>query len=284
MSQCAVPARRGTEPSVPRRHSHFTNPLYQTVAVINCAHLQTIIYLRESRLKGAKLTGNSPCLSRRLCFPPAGGGGLGRRRGPAHRRRAPVPVLPAASALFIARGQHGGFGRRGAAGDCPSQRPPAAGRGQGGAARQPSSQSEMPFPVRSLPPPSLSPGRPGPLRASARYPGPRSARDPRGNLCMTSSTSRSLSRWGSHTEKENVSLLPICTCKQKANHATSLCILKRSNKPTATWMPWLPAQGCLPAGGTRALRCPRECRRRVCRPCPGAAGLDFSSLPRGACP
>ncbi|KAL9868118.1 uncharacterized protein GJ701_005811 [Geothlypis trichas] len=32
MSQCAVPARRGTEPSVPRRHSHFTNPLYQSDA------------------------------------------------------------------------------------------------------------------------------------------------------------------------------------------------------------------------------------------------------------
>lgn len=251
------------------------------MAVINCAHLQTIIYLRESRLKGAKLTGNSPCLSRRLCFPPAGGGGLGRRRSPAHRRRAPVPVPPAASALFIARGQRGGFGRRGAAGDRLGQRPPTAGRGQGGrcgsarhrrpapcsapgascasaarpgrsptgAARAPgapsgrrwrgsrkqvgagalaparpfrpsvrpagcrrhrrpllrrsytgpglgeaaaSSQSEMPFPVCSLPPPSLSPGRPGPPRAPARCPGPRSSRDPRGSPCMTSSTARSV--------------------------------------------------------------------------------------------
>lgn len=43
---------------------------------------------------------------------------------------------PAASALFIARGQRGGAGRRGAAGDCLGQRPPAAGRGQGGAARR----------------------------------------------------------------------------------------------------------------------------------------------------
>lgn len=100
--------------------------------VINSEHLQTIIYLRESRLKGAKLTGNSPCLSRRLCFPPAGGGGLGRRRSPAHRRRAPVPVPPAASALFIARGQRGGAGRRGAAGDCLGQHPRPRGGGKGG--------------------------------------------------------------------------------------------------------------------------------------------------------
>ncbi|XP_005041918.1 PREDICTED: uncharacterized protein LOC101806031 [Ficedula albicollis] len=283
MSQCAVPARRGTEPPVPRRHSHFTNPLYQTVAVINCAHLQTIIYLRESRLKGAKLTGNSPCLSRRLCFPPAGGGGLGRRRSPAHSRRAPVPVPTAAPALFIARGQRGGFGRRGAAGDCPGRRPPAAGRGQRGAARQPSSQSEKPFPERSLPPPRLS-AEPRAAAGSARCPGPRSSRDPRGSPRITSSTARPLSRWGNHTEKENVSLLPVCTWKQKANHATSLCILKRSNKPTATWMPRLPAQGCLPTGGTRAPRCPRECRSRACHPCPGAAGLDFPFLPREPVP
>lgn len=52
-----------------------------------------------------------------------------------------------------------------------------------------------------------------------------------------------LPRRGNHTEKENVSLLPIRTCKQKANHAASLCILKQSNKPTATCLPGLPAQG-----------------------------------------
>lgn len=78
-----------------------------------------------------------------------------------------------------------------------------------------------------------------------------------------------LSGWGNHMEKENVSLLPICTCKQKANHATSLCILKRSNKPTATWMPWW----------TRALRCPPKVQE-ACVPSPSrhcGAGLFLPS-------
>lgn len=113
-----------------------------------------------------------------------------------------------------------------------------------------------------------------------------------------------LPRRGNHTEKENVSLLPICTCKQKANHAASLCILRQSNKPTATRMPGLPARGwpaCLPAGrqdegyvardaGIAALpnnpvgllRLPqttRERRRRVCCPRPGPADLGFPFLP-----
>lgn len=122
--------------------------------MINCAHLQTIIYLRESRLKGAKLTGNSPCLSLRLCFPPAGGGGLGRRRSPAHRGRAPVPVPPAASALFIARGQRGGAGQRGAAGDCLAQRPRQRGGGRGGGAAAPGTGDPFPAapPRRATPP------------------------------------------------------------------------------------------------------------------------------------
>lgn len=81
-----------------------------------------------------------------------------------------------------------------------------------------------------------------------------------------------------------MSLLPICACKQKANHATSLCILKRSNKPTKTWTPRLPAQGCLPSGGTRALRCPpgvREpCVPSLSRPC----GSGLFLRPPGACP
>ncbi|XP_065525203.1 putative uncharacterized protein FLJ46214 [Lathamus discolor] len=46
-----------------------------------------------------------------------------------------------------------------------------------------------------------------------------------------------LPRRGDRTEKENVSLLPIRTCKQKANHAASLCILKPNDSPVATWSP-----------------------------------------------
>lgn len=95
---------------------------------------------------------------------------------------------------------------------------------------------------------------------------------------------------GNHTRKEKVSLLPICACKQKANHATSLYILKRSNKPAATRMPRLPGQGCLLASGTRALRCPpgaqELCVPSPSRPCksvlflPSPGGLSFCATPR----
>lgn len=82
-----------------------------------------------------------------------------------------------------------------------------------------------------------------------------------------------LSRWGN-----KVSLLPICTCKQKANHATSLCILKRNNKPRGRWRPWLPARGSLPAGGTGALPRPpggQECVLSPSRHC--GSGLFLPS-------
>ncbi|XP_037982840.1 collagen alpha-1(I) chain-like [Motacilla alba alba] len=88
MSQCAVPARRGTEPSVPRRHSHFTNPLYQSDA--------------------------QPCAQETgTCTCPPGRLGFIHSPGAARRSRAPRSC----------RG-------------LPGPAPPAAGRGQGGAARQ----------------------------------------------------------------------------------------------------------------------------------------------------
>lgn len=111
-----------------------------------------------------------------------------------------------------------------------------------------------------------------------------------------------LPRRGNHTEKENVSLLPIHTCKQKANHATSLCILKQSNKPTATCLPGLPAQGwpaCRedegyvardsgtaplpnhPLGLLRPPQITREGRRRMRCLWLVPAGLGFPFLPPG---
>lgn len=65
-----------------------------------------------------------------------------------------------------------------------------------------------------------------------------------------------LPRRGDRTEKENVSLLPICTCKQKANHAASLCILKPNDNPPATWSPSILAGRWGPTawdGGTAQL-------------------------------
>lgn len=85
------------------------------------------------------------------------------------------------------------------------------------------------------------------------------------------------SRWGNHKEKENVSLLPICTCKQNANHATSLCILKRRGCLVARL-------GLPPRRRDEGSAVSPECRRCVCRPCPATAALDFSSFPQGACP
>ncbi|TRZ25658.1 hypothetical protein HGM15179_001469, partial [Zosterops borbonicus] len=86
-----------------------------------------------SRLKGAKLTGNSPCLSGRLCFPPAGGGGLGCRR--TRRGREPRSC-----------------------GDRPGQRPPAGGGGEGG--RQPRHRGPAPG-TRSLQRPTGAARAPG---------------------------------------------------------------------------------------------------------------------------
>lgn len=80
-----------------------------------------------------------------------------------------------------------------------------------------------------------------------------------------------------------MSLLPICTCKQKANHAASLCILKQSNKPTATWMPGLPAQGWPACREDEGLCGSGQGHRSASQPPPGDTYVLPQNHPGGVC-